>query len=163
MRTNDVAEFVLAGYPTEAEAEAAWSRLRAMDDEGRVKLVDAAVVEHDAEGHAKIVKDLHHPLRKGVVIGTALALVTPVGLVAGVVGGAAAGAVAKHLHEGMTPSDERELSELLARHPFCLVAVVNGPGSPDLSEVLASTDVVDTKVSGAKAEFDRLLFEVDTA
>jgi uncharacterized membrane protein len=86
---------------------------------------DATVIAKDADGKVSIVKKHEQPTRHGAAVGlgwglaagVAAALFPPVGilgaLAVGAGGGAAIGAVAGHVHGGMSRTDLKELGETL--------------------------------------------------
>ena len=99
-------QVVLATFPDEAMADSAVEALRAWDKiDDEVKLNAIGVLVLDENGNIKKEKVGSRSVGKGAGIGVVLALLTPIGLAAGVVGGAVLGAL--H-HKGLGLSKEQQ-------------------------------------------------------
>src|SRR4051795_545658 len=105
--SRDVA-LIIAGYPSLDAAESDWNFLKEAKVEGDARTYDLAVIGKADDGTVAVLKDLHHKVRRGAVIGAVVALATPIGLVAGVAGGAIAGKLGSHFHKGMSENDKNE-------------------------------------------------------
>jgi uncharacterized membrane protein len=159
--SRDVA-LIIAGYPTVDLATEDWHVLKEAKSDEDVRMYDLAVVEKAADGSAKVVKNLHHKVRGGLIVGGVLALVTPLGLAAGLIGGAAAGKIASHFHKGIAKRDITGLGELATRNPVLLVALTEKAFGDIVAGMLSSDDVVAQSMTTDHAEFDRLLTEHDS-
>jgi uncharacterized membrane protein len=132
---SDEMAVLIASYPTQQLAETDWGVLQDMVREGAIPLDDAAVVVRNAHGESAVVKDLHKPVRKGLVIGAALAAFTPVGMIAGLVGGALAGKVTALFHEGLSQATLKDIGRFIEDNTVVLVVA----GSPAAVDVVRST------------------------
>jgi uncharacterized membrane protein len=126
---------LIASYPTQQLAETDYKVLQDLVNEGALPLDDAAVVVKNADGKSAVVKDLHKPVRKGLIIGAALAALTPVGMVAGLVGGGLAGKLTSLFHDGLPQSALRDIGKFIEDNT--VVVVVAGP--PPAVEVVRDT------------------------
>ena len=87
---------VLAIFEDEAKADAAVASIKAWDKtEDRVKLGTMGVLVLDDTGEVKTHKMGKRSIGKGAGIGLVLAMFTPVGVTAGVIGGGLLGALHK--------------------------------------------------------------------
>ncbi len=159
--TDTVTTLIISGYKDRASAAADYEILRTTDLDF-FHLIDAAVVEHDAEGNVEIEKDMHHPVAKGLLIGGVVAVLSPVALVAGVVGGGIVGGLVKHFHKGLSRKEIAELGELLDRSSFAVIAIAGGADAPEVASRLHSTDVVVKRMAGSEAAYRGLLLEYDS-
>lgn len=116
---------MVASYPTQELAETDWKVLQDLVHEGALPLDDAAVVVKNAQGHVGVVRDLHKPVKKGLIIGAALAAITPVGLVAGVVAGGLGGKLTDLFHNGLPQAAMRDIGKFLEDNS--VVVVIAGP------------------------------------
>ena len=97
-------QLTIAIFESAPAAEAAVDSLKAWDDDdGDVKLKSLGIISVDDGGKLKVDKVGRHSTYKGAGIGILLAMATPIGLAAGVIGGGALGAL--H-HKGIGISDE---------------------------------------------------------
>ena len=125
-----------AAYPTLADAEADYDAVKSLYyDNGIADTFDAAVITRGADGKVKIVKKHEEPTRHGgwagagigLAVGAIVALfpgaAVPLALAAGTAGGAAIGAVAGHVSEGLDRKDLKDLGELLDEGDSGLVVV----------------------------------------
>jgi hypothetical protein len=107
-------QVVLATFPDEAAADAAVEALKAWDKiDDEVKLNAIGVLVLDENGNLKKEKVGSRSVGKGAGIGVILALLTPVGLAAGVVGGAVLGAL-HHKGLGLSQAAQAKLEADLA-------------------------------------------------
>ncbi len=106
-------EVVVGIFPNEAAADAAVDALKAWDKiDDAVKLNAIGILALDDKGKIKTQKVGSRSVQKGAGIGTILALLTPVGLVGGIVGGAAVGAF-HHKGLGLSGDEQNELAKHL--------------------------------------------------
>ena len=152
---NDFIILCLASYGDQGKAEAGWHALREADKRGDLQLRAGGVVVADEEGHLDVVKDLHHPTGKGALIGGVLALATPVTMLAGVLGGAAAGKVHKNVKHHLTKKDLRSIGQFLHRGDVLVVGLLDGEPSVDLEQVFeGAKEVVSEVVTHRKSAAD---------
>jgi len=135
--SHDTAYVAFAGaYPNVADAEADYEAIKALyKDAGMMDTFDAAVVTRRENGKIKIVKEREEPTIHGTWAGAGIGLAAgaivalfpgaavAAALLVGTGGGAAIGAVAGHVSEGMSRKDLKELGELLDEGESGLVVV----------------------------------------
>ena len=114
-------DVLAASYPTQELAEQQWAALRSLVSEQALPLDDLAVLVKDDHGHVGVAKDLHHPVRKGLVVGAMLALVTPVGLLAGALAGMAGGKLTDVFRPGLTKGTIKELGDFVENSTVLIV------------------------------------------
>jgi len=140
-------QIVLAIFPDESRADAAVESLKAWDGIDETARLDAiGVLVLDSNGRVKAHKVGSRSTVKGVGIGAALALLTPVGLAAGLVGGAVAGAL-HHKGLGMPEEASHQLEADLAAGKAA-VGVLADPGeigavTAKLTELGGAPEVLD--------------------
>lgn len=126
---------LIASYPSQQLAETDWKVIDDLVREGALPLDDAAVVVKNAEGRVGVVRDMHKPVRKGLVIGAALAAITPVGLLAGVAAGGLGGKLAGMFRDGLPQAALRDIGGFLESNSA--VIVIAGP--PDAVDAVKET------------------------
>jgi hypothetical protein len=114
---------VLAFFNEEASAEAAAARLK---DSGAAKGDDVGVLVLDEDGNLKAEQVAKRSWGKGAGIGAAVALVTPIGLAGGLIGGGLLGAL-HHKNLGLPEADRERISSELERGgaAVCVLAPVS--------------------------------------
>ena len=105
-------QVVLAIFPDEATADTAAAALKAWSTSEHEKLDAVGVLVLDEDGHVKDRKLGKTTVGKGAGIGLALALLTPVGLAAGIVAGGVLGAMHKK-GLGLTDDNRDQLGRSL--------------------------------------------------
>jgi uncharacterized membrane protein len=153
---RDVA-LIMVGESSIDAAENDWKRLHDAEFDQSGQLYDLAVLGKNAEGDIAVLKDMHHKVRRGTLIGAVVALVTPVGLAAGLIGGAVSGKVGNHLHKGMSEEDKRALAAALERNSIMLIALADAALADPIKAAVTSTDVHTQTTTTTEAEFDKLL------
>jgi len=133
----DSKQVVLAIFPDEARADAAVESLKAWDgiDEA-VRLDAVGVLVLDSNGRVKAHKVGSRSTIKGAGIGVALAMLTPVGLAAGLVGGAVAGAL-HHKQLGLPEIADTQLETDLAAGKAAVGVLADPHEIPAVSAKLA--------------------------
>jgi hypothetical protein len=107
-------QVVLATFPDEAAADAAVEALKAWDKiDDEIKLNAIGVLVLDENGKLKKQKVGSRSATKGAGIGVILALLTPVGIVGGIIGGAVLGAL-HHKGLGLSKDEQEKLASQLA-------------------------------------------------
>jgi uncharacterized membrane protein len=152
-------QLVLAIFPSEAEADAAAEAMKRWDDESDdIKLKSTGILVLDEQGNLKTDKVGRRSTGKGAGIGLVLAMATPVGLAAGLIGGAALGAL-HHKGLGIKQEDRDRLGQELTGGKAAVGTVV------DSSEADAVTAKL-TELGGAPEAHeldDAAMAEADAA
>jgi uncharacterized membrane protein len=126
-------QVVIATFPDEAAADAAVVALKEWDKASDdVKLNSVGVMVLDEDGQLKTSKLGRRSVGTGAGIGLVLALISPVGIAAGVVGGGLLGAL-HHKGLGMKSEDREQLAAEL-RDGNAAVGVL---AAPDEAETIA--------------------------
>ena len=117
MSSNAIQVFV-AAYQSEDAAGAAFKDFRALDREGSIELIDAAVTVHTAEGKVKIEETADPSGKKwgkrGAIAGGLAGLIFPPSIIAGaLVGGAGGGVWGKVRDKGFKDEDLKAIGESL--------------------------------------------------
>jgi uncharacterized membrane protein len=130
-------QLVLAIFASESEADTAAEALKRWDDASDdVKLKSTGILALDEQGKLKTDKVGRRSTGKGAGIGIILAMATPIGLAAGVIGGAALGA----LHRkglGVKQEDRDRLAQELAGGKAAVGVVVDSSEADAVSAKLA--------------------------
>lgn len=112
---------LVASYPSQKLAEQDWQVITDLVRKDALPLDDAAVVVKDPEGKVGVVKDLHKPVRRGLLIGALVGAITPVGLILGVAGGGVAGKLKGMFHDGIDQRTLKEIGEMLEANSVVVV------------------------------------------
>jgi uncharacterized membrane protein len=100
---NRTAAVILAVYDAEEPAREALNQLKAMEKEGTIDLIEAALVTKSAEGkiHVTDTADVgtKKGTKRGLIIGGVVGLVFPPSIIAGALGGGAIGAMYGHFRD----------------------------------------------------------------
>src|SRR5215475_887817 len=117
--TNNPVQVFIAAFETEREAGDALRDFRAMDRDGSIKLIDAAVVVRGVDGKVRFEETADPSGKKwakrGAIAGGLVGLIFPPSIIASAVIGAAGGGVwGKIRDKGFQDSDLRSLGESLA-------------------------------------------------
>ncbi len=125
---------LMAAYDDRQVAENEWTALLQMIRAGEFDVDDAAVVE-SIDGKVGIVHNLHHPVRRGFLIGSLLVVLGPVGLVVGAVGGALGGKAADVMRAGLSRKAIDDLGRFVQENQVMIVLT----GQPAVLEAIGST------------------------
>jgi hypothetical protein len=129
-------QLVLAIFASESDADAAAEALKRWDDDNAdIKLKATGILALDANGALKTDKVGRRSTGKGAGIGVILAMATPIGLAAGVIGGAALGAL-HHKGLGVTQADRDRLAQELAGGKAAVGTVVDSSQADAVSAKL---------------------------
>lgn len=127
MTSNPVEVFV-AAFGTEEQAGAALKDFRAMDREGSIELIDAAVIVRRADGKVSFEETADPSGKKwakrGAIAGGIVGLIFPPSLLAGAAVGAAGGGVwGKIRDKGFQDSDLKAVGESLEPGTSAIIAI----------------------------------------
>jgi len=129
-------QLVLAIFPSEAEADNAAEALKRWDDESdAIKLKSTGILVLDEKGNLKTDKVGRRSTGKGAGIGVILAMATPIGLAAGIIGGAALGAL-HHKGLGIKQEDRDRLGQELTGGKAAVGTVVDSSEADAVSAKL---------------------------
>jgi hypothetical protein len=130
-------QLVLAIFESEADADAAAQALKDWDDASSdIKLKSTGILVLDDNGNLKTDKVGRRSTGKGAGIGIILAMATPIGLAAGVIGGAALGAL-HHKGLGVKQEDRDRLGQELTGGKAAVGTVVDSSQAEAVSAKLA--------------------------
>ena len=130
-------QLVLAIFASESDADAAAEALNRWDDESDdIKLKSTGILVLDDKGNLKTDKVGRRSTGKGAGIGVILAMATPIGLAAGLVGGAALGAL-HHKGLGVKQEDRDRLAQELTSGKAAVGTVVDSSQAEAVSAKLA--------------------------
>lgn len=131
---------LMAAYDDRRIAENQWGAFEAMIRSKEIDVSDAAVIECIG-GKVGIVHQMHHPVRKGAVIGGVLTLLGPAGIAAGAVAGALGGKAVDVLRPGLGNKTIEDLGRFVQENQLMIVLT----GHHDVLAALASTMPEATK------------------
>jgi uncharacterized membrane protein len=118
-------QLVLAIFASESDADAAAEAMKRWDDgDDDVKLKSMGILVLDDNGKLKTDKVGRRSTGKGAGIGVILAMATPIGLAAGIIGGAALGAL-HHKGLGVSQDDRDRVGQELAGGKAAVGVVVD--------------------------------------
>jgi hypothetical protein len=130
-------QLVLAIFASEDDADAAAEALKRWDDDSEdIKLKSTGILVLDDKGNLKTNKVGRRSTGKGAGIGIILAMATPIGLAAGVIGGAALGAL-HHKGLGVKQEDRDRLGQELAGGKAAVGTVVDSSQAEAVSAKFA--------------------------
>jgi hypothetical protein len=130
-------QLVLAIFASEGEADAAADALKVWGDStDGIKLKSTGILVVDENGKLKTDKVGRRSTGKGAGIGVILAMATPIGLAAGLIGGAALGAL-HHKGLGVTQEDRDRLGSELTGGKAAVGTVVDSSEAEAVSAKLA--------------------------
>jgi uncharacterized membrane protein len=173
-KDKDTVLVFAASYDTLEEAEDDYEAIRALYREVKTSHdFDAAVIERDEEGNARVVKKNEQPTRHGaakglkwgLAIGAATALFPAIGLAGGLLvgggAGAAVGAVRGHMKEGLNDDDLKGIANTLQKGEYGVLAVY---ATNMADQVAANVKAVNRYVSGeVDARADQLAKQIKEA
>src|SRR3954453_7816720 len=146
MSGNPVQVFV-AAYESEDGAEAALKDFRAMDREGSIELIDAAVAGHTADDKVKI-EETADPggktwTKRGAIAGGVVGLIFPPSIIAGaLVGGAGGGVWGKLRDKGFKDDQLKEIGESLPPGSSAIIAIAEDHVIQRLEQGLAGYELL---------------------
>ena len=126
-------------YPEHATAEAVYGKIQAMDKDGRIKVVDAALVTADAQGELTVISTHRHATKSfakaaagGLLIGAALSLpIIGLALAGGAVG------IGAHKSDRGKEQEFADRLRTILRPNHSAVFVTGDPGTATADEMIA--------------------------
>ena len=112
-------------YDSLEMAERDLDGLKKLYAEGLAGTYDAAVVTRDADGNPRVDRRKHsgHAVWTGAGVGAVVGVLFPLAIVPLALLGAGAGALVKHMEDGLPKKDAEELAEALASGEAALAVV----------------------------------------
>ena len=128
MMTDNPVEVFVAAFGNEAQAGVALKDFRAMDREGSIDLIDAAVVVHGTDGKVHFEETADPSGKKlakrGAIAGGLIGLIFPPSIIAGaVIGGAGGGVWGKIRDKGFKDEDLKAVGESLDPGTSAIIAI----------------------------------------
>jgi len=126
--TSDSMNVFVAAFGNESEAGAALKDFQAMDREGSIELIDAAVIVHSADGKVRFEETADPSGKKwakrGAIAGGVVGLIFPPSLLASAAVGAAGGGIwGKVRDKGFTDKDLQEIGDSLPPGSSAIIAI----------------------------------------
>jgi len=126
--TDNPVEVFVAAFGNEAQAGVALKDFRAMDREGSIDLIDAAVVVHGTDGKVHFEETADPSGKKlakrGAIAGGLIGLIFPPSIIAGaVIGGAGGGVWGKIRDKGFKDEDLKAVGESLDPGTWAIIAI----------------------------------------
>jgi uncharacterized membrane protein len=154
---DDGYQVIFAVFGSRDDALEQYDRLTDLGKEKSVAYLDAAVLEHDADGKVKFVEQRDRTgvqdMKWGAAIGAVVGLLFPPGLIVSALVGGAIGGAAGAIHDtGLPTHDLQEMSRALTPGKGALVVVAGD----------AQMDAVAAAVAGAE-EVNRRAIPPDVA
>ncbi len=142
--SEELTNLVVVAYPEQEKAKAVLKQLKALQSQGIISIVNAAVMVKNEKGKVSISETGDTDAKGGAIIGgiTAglIALFNPIGalgVMALTAGGAGVGALITHFMDlGFPQEDLKELSESLTPGSSALIALVEHTWVDQLTEAL---------------------------
>ena len=162
MASNDNVFVYIASYDLVDNAWLDYDAVKDLYSRGVITTYDAAVVQKDLDGKVSVNKH-EKPTQKGgwtgAAVGAVVGILFPPALIATTAVGAGAGALAGHLHEGMSRSDMKDLGEALDAGTATLVVV----GKSDLAKQISKAVSHAQKTIDKELNLDAQDFEAQLA
>jgi uncharacterized membrane protein len=126
--TDNPVEVFIAAFDNEAQAGSALRDFQAMDREGSIELIDAAVVVRNAEGKVSFEETADPSGKKwakrGAIAGGLVGLIFPPSIIAGLaVGGAGGGIWGKIRDKGFKDDDLKAVGDSLEPGTSAIIAI----------------------------------------
>jgi len=163
---NQNLEVFIATFNNETEAKSSLQDFRAMDKEGSIEIIDAAVVVHDSEGKVTFEEPGDPSGRKlakrGAIAGGLVGLIFPPSIIAGaVVAGGAGGIWGKLRDKGFKDKDLKEVGNDLPPGTSAIIVVAEDKVLERLQTGLQGYQKVSRHLLGPDASA-ALLAEIST-
>lgn len=132
----------IAVYRSLTSALAAWDELELAAGSQGLGLIDAALVEGDADTIRVSHRHLRSAEARGAVASAIVGLLRPPAIVTGAVAGGVGGAILVLLGQTLSRDEVKSLGEVLDSGPIALIAVASGPAGPVWDALLRDASVV---------------------
>ena len=149
-------ELFVASYDNEFGAKQSLKDFEAMDREGSIDLIDAAVIVHTAEGKVKFEETADPSGKKwakrGAIAGGLVGLIFPPTIIASaIVGGGAGGIWGKIRDKGFKDEDLKEIGESLEPGSSAIIAIAEDHVLDDLQRGLEGYERIARHAMSAEA------------
>ena len=146
----------IASYDNEFGAKQSLKDFEAMDREGSIDLIDAAVIVHTAEGKVKFEETADPSGKKwakrGAIAGGLVGLIFPPSIIVGAaVGGGAGGIWGKVRDKGIKDEDLKEIGESMEPGSSAIIAVAEDQVLDQLEKGLAGYERIARHAVSAEA------------
>jgi uncharacterized membrane protein len=149
-------QLFVASYDNEFGAKQSLKDYEAMDREGSIDLIDAAVIVHTAEGKVKFEETADPSGKKwakrGAIAGGLVGLIFPPSIIAGAaVGGGAGGIWGKVRDKGFKDEDLKEIGESLEPGSSAIIAIAEDQVLDQLEKGIAGYERIARHAVSAEA------------
>ncbi len=149
-------EVFIATFADTTHAKQALEDFRAMDREGSIELVDAAVIVHDLEGKVTFEETADPSGKKmakrGAIAGGLVGLIFPPSIIAGaIVGGAGGGIWGKIRDKGFKDEDLKAVGESLQPGTSAIIAIAEDRVLARLQQGIEGYDKISRHALSAEA------------
>ena len=149
-------ELFVASYDNEFGAKQSLKDFEAMDREGSIDLIDAAVIVHTAEGKVKFEETADPSgkrwAKRGAIAGGLVGLIFPPSIIVGAaVGGGAGGIWGKVRDKGFKDEDLREIGERLEPGSSAIIAIAEDQVLDRLEKGIAGYERIARHAVSAEA------------
>lgn len=149
-------QLFVAAYDNEVGAAQSLKDFQAMDREGSIDLIDAAVIVHTAEGKVKFEETADPSgkrwAKRGAVAGGIVGLIFPPSIIVGAaVGGGAGGIWGKVRDKGFKDEDLKEIGESLEPGSSAIIAIAEDEVLDRLEKGIAGYERIARHAVSAEA------------
>ena len=149
-------ELFVASYDNEFGAKQSLKDFEAMDREGSIDLIDAAVIVHTAEGKVKFEETADPSgkrwAKRGAIAGGLVGLIFPPSIIAGAaVGGGAGGIWGKVRDKGFKDEDLKEIGKSLEPGSSAIIAIAEDQVLDRLEKGIAGYERIARHAVSAEA------------
>ena len=149
-------ELFVASYDNEFGAKQSLKDFEAMDREGSIDLIDAAVIVHTAEGKVKFEETADPSgkrwAKRGAIAGGLVGLIFPPSIIVGAaVGGGAGGIWGKVRDKGFKDEDLKEIGERLEPGSSAIIAIAEDQVLDRLEKGIAGYERIARHAVSAEA------------
>ena len=149
-------QLFVAAYDNEVGAAQSLKDFQAMDREGSIDLIDAAVIVHTAEGKVKFEETADPSgkrwAKRGAIAGGVVGLIFPPSIIVGAaVGGGAGGIWGKVRDKGFKDEDLKEIGESLEPGSSAIIAIAEDQVLDRLEKGIAGYERIARHAVSAEA------------
>ena len=154
--TDKPIQLFVASYDNEVGAKQSLKDFQAMDREGSIDLIDAAVIVHTAEGKVKFEETADPSgkrwAKRGAIAGGLVGLIFPPSIVVGAaVGGGAGGIWGKVRDKGFKDEDLKKIGESLEPGSSAIIAIAEDQVLDRLEKGIAGYERIARHAVSAEA------------